>query len=180
MWDDVPHAHCGEASALAIGFQSGGVYLWDLVNDGVQMPIGPPTRPSLIARLRDHADRAAWGEFVDLYAPVVFRFARARGLQEADAADLTQEVLRLVATAMPRFDYSPTRGGFRAWLLHITKNRLRTFHRDTARALRLGAPIIDLDAARHFGKLSLAPSASLISLSSTSSMTLAPGAPAHL
>jgi RNA polymerase sigma-70 factor (ECF subfamily) len=110
------------------------------------MPIGPPTRPSLIARLRDHADRAAWAEFVDLYAPVVFRFARARGLQEADAADVTQEVLRSVAAAIPRFDYASTRGGFRAWLLHITKNRLRTFYRGTARAARLGAaPAIDLD-----------------------------------
>src|SRR5262245_4019876 len=98
------------------------------------MPIGPPTRPSLIARLRDHADQVAWTEFVDLYAPVVFRFARARGLQEADAADLTQEVLRSVAAAVPRFEYTPARGGFRAWLLHITKNRLRMFHRAAARA----------------------------------------------
>jgi RNA polymerase sigma-70 factor (ECF subfamily) len=111
------------------------------------MAIGPPTRPSLIARLRDHADRAAWGVFVDLYAPVVFRFARARGLQEADAADLTQDVLRSVAVAVPRFDYAPGRGGFRAWLLHITKNRLRSFHRAAGRAkARLGAdPVANLD-----------------------------------
>jgi GTP cyclohydrolase I len=60
----------------------------------------PSTRPSLLVRLRDFEDRHAWHEFVDLYAPVVFGYARSRGLQNADAADLTQEVLSQVAEAI--------------------------------------------------------------------------------
>ena len=59
-------------------------------------------------------DAAAWGEFVDLYAPVVYGFGCKQGLQDADAADLTQEVLSKVAGAAGRFQYDPTRGSFRA------------------------------------------------------------------
>jgi RNA polymerase sigma-70 factor (ECF subfamily) len=103
------------------------------------MSAGPPTRPSLIGRLRDRHDRAVWAEFVELYAPVVFGFARKRGLQEADAADLTQDVLRSVAGAITRFEYVPARGGFRAWLFHITRNHLYSFRRRSLRAARLTA-----------------------------------------
>jgi DNA-directed RNA polymerase specialized sigma24 family protein len=54
------------------------------------------TRPSLLVRIRDARDREAWGEFVEIYAPLVYKTARRRGLQDSDAADLTQEVLRSV------------------------------------------------------------------------------------
>ena len=47
------------------------------------------TRLSLLVRLRDARDDGAWSQFVDLYAPLVFGFARKHGLQDADAADLT-------------------------------------------------------------------------------------------
>jgi RNA polymerase sigma-70 factor (ECF subfamily) len=49
----------------------------------------PPTRPSLLVRLRDFQDRQAWAQFVEVYAPVVYGYLRKRGLQDADAADLT-------------------------------------------------------------------------------------------
>jgi RNA polymerase sigma-70 factor (ECF subfamily) len=52
------------------------------------MPEAPPTRPSLLVRLRDAQDERAWGQFVDLYAPLVYDYARRHGLQDADAADL--------------------------------------------------------------------------------------------
>lgn len=109
---------------------------------------GPPTRPSLLVRLVDHGDHAAWTEFVDLYAPVVFGYARRRGLQDADAADMTQEVFRSVAGAISRFDYAPARGGFRAWLFQITRNRVRSFLRQALRAAAVrdsGAPPGALD-----------------------------------
>ncbi|HEY8504769.1 MAG TPA: sigma-70 family RNA polymerase sigma factor, partial [Gemmataceae bacterium] len=91
------------------------------------MPDAPTTHPSLLLRLRDPDDRDAWGEFVDLYAPFVYGYARKRGLQDADAADLTQTVLRAVAGAVGRFDYSPARGSFRGWLFTIVRNKLRSF-----------------------------------------------------
>ena len=71
------------------------------------MADSPATRPSLLVRIRDGRDAGAWGQFVELYAPVVYGFARKRGLQDADAADLTQEVLRAVVSAVGRLDYDP-------------------------------------------------------------------------
>ena len=43
------------------------------------------TRLSLIARLSDHDDVAAWEEFVAIYVPLLYRLARQKGLQHADA-----------------------------------------------------------------------------------------------
>jgi len=85
------------------------------------------TRPSLLLRIRDTRDREAWEEFVEIYAPLVYGFARKHGLQSADAADLTQEVLRAVAGAAGRFEYDPGRGSFRGWLFTVVRNRLRNF-----------------------------------------------------
>ena len=54
------------------------------------MPVdeSPLTRASLLLQIRDGANQAAWQEFVNLYGPVVYGFARKRGLQDADAADI--------------------------------------------------------------------------------------------
>lgn len=87
----------------------------------------PATRHSLLVRIRDARDAEAWAQFVDLYAPLVYGFARRRGLQDADAADLTQEVLRAVARSAQRQDYDPARGPFRSWLFTIANNKLRNF-----------------------------------------------------
>src|SRR5262249_23587131 len=70
----------------------------------------PLTRASLLIRLRDPQDEGAWTEFVDLYAPLVYGYARKQGLQDADAADLTQDVLGAVAGAVDRLEYDPARG----------------------------------------------------------------------
>jgi len=87
----------------------------------------PATRASLLVRLRDPRDGRAWSEFVDLYAPLVYRFGCKQGLQDADAADLSQETLRAVAGGIGRLDYDPGRGSFRGWLFTIVRNRLRDF-----------------------------------------------------
>ena len=84
----------------------------------------PVTRASLLIRLRDRSDQGAWNEFVALYGPVIYRFARNRGLQDADAADMMQDVLRSVTGAIDRLDYDPQQGRFRGWLFTITRNRV--------------------------------------------------------
>ena len=43
----------------------------------------PETRASLILRLQDADDVAAWEEFVGIYSPVIFRVAAGRGFQSA-------------------------------------------------------------------------------------------------
>jgi RNA polymerase sigma-70 factor (ECF subfamily) len=85
------------------------------------------TRATLLVRIRDSRDREAWGQFVEIYAPLVYQAARRAGLQDADASDLTQDVLRSVARSIHRLDYDPRRGTFRSWLYTITRNALRRF-----------------------------------------------------
>jgi RNA polymerase sigma-70 factor (ECF subfamily) len=85
------------------------------------------TRASLLARLRDPRDRAAWGQFVELYGSLVYGFARQRGLQDADAADLTQDVFLAVARAMGRWRYDPSQGTFRGWLYGVTRHKVARF-----------------------------------------------------
>src|SRR5262245_21035935 len=88
------------------------------------MPEIPPTRASLLVRLRDPRDEAAWREFVELYGPLVYHYARKQGLQDADAADLGQEVLGAVAGAVGRLEYDPARGAFRNWLFTVVRRKL--------------------------------------------------------
>ncbi len=87
----------------------------------------PTTRPSLLVRIRDPSDGQAWSQFVEIYAPLVYGFARKHGLQDADAADLTHDTLRSVSGAVGRLDYNPKRGSFRGWLFTVVRNKLRDF-----------------------------------------------------
>jgi RNA polymerase sigma-70 factor (ECF subfamily) len=80
-----------------------------------------------LVRVRDPGDGPAWARFVEIYAPLIYGYARKKGLQDADAADVTQEVLGAVAPAIRRLDYDPHRGSFRGWLFTIVRNELRTF-----------------------------------------------------
>jgi RNA polymerase sigma-70 factor (ECF subfamily) len=92
------------------------------------MAESPNTRASLLVRLRDARDDQAWSQFVGLYAPLIYGYARKQGLQDADAADVTQDALRAVAGAVGKLEYDPKRGTFRSWLFTIVRNKLRNWH----------------------------------------------------
>jgi RNA polymerase sigma-70 factor (ECF subfamily) len=101
---------------------------------------GMETRRTLLERVRSSSDHLAWDEFVALYGPLVFRFARGRGAAEADAADVSQEVMRVVARVMPDFEYDPARGSFRSWLYTVTRRQLARHFRREARGRRIEVP----------------------------------------
>lgn len=91
------------------------------------MEESPVTRASLLVRIRDGQDHDAWRQFYRIYAPLVYGFARQRGLQDADAADVMQDVLRSVARSAGRLEYDPQRGTFRGWLFTVTRNKVFNF-----------------------------------------------------
>jgi RNA polymerase sigma-70 factor, ECF subfamily len=81
----------------------------------------PETRHSLLHRLYDRADTAAWSEFCTIYEPVIYRFAKRYGLQDADAREVSQEVLLVVSRKVEVFD-TQANGRFRGWLSAIARH----------------------------------------------------------
>jgi RNA polymerase sigma factor (sigma-70 family) len=82
----------------------------------------PETRASLLIRLRNLDDTEAWGEFMQIYEPLIRRYIGRRGMQDADAADIAQEVLISVMRSIGRWDPSPDRGRFRTWLYTVVSH----------------------------------------------------------
>jgi RNA polymerase sigma-70 factor (ECF subfamily) len=87
---------------------------------------------TLLDRLRQAGDEAAWCRLVDLYTPLLFGWARRCGESEEDAADLIQEVFVTLVQILPSFQYDRS-GRFRHWLRTILLNKLRDRKRRAAR-----------------------------------------------
>lgn len=88
------------------------------------------TSITLLDRVRGGTDPDAWGRFVRLYSPLIYHWARRCGLQECDAADLAQDVFAALLRKLSAF--TPTSGGFRAWLRTVTMNLWRDRSRRVA------------------------------------------------
>ena len=87
----------------------------------------PTTRVTFLARLRqDPADQAAWGSFVERYGRHIYRWCRLWKLQDADAEDVTQDILTKLAQKLRDFRYDPARS-FRGWLKTIAHHAWRDF-----------------------------------------------------
>lgn len=84
----------------------------------------PETRDSLLVQVRDPGNRDAWERFASIYRPVIVRIAVARGLQHADAQDLSQQVLMAVAGAVGDWEKRDESTKFRHWLSRVTKNAI--------------------------------------------------------
>jgi RNA polymerase sigma-70 factor (ECF subfamily) len=93
------------------------------------MPLFPTTRLSLLLRIRDTSNQAAWEEFVATYSPAIYRFARQKGLQDADARDLAQNTLAAVADRIGDWKVDNDRARFRTWLARIALNQTITMFR---------------------------------------------------
>jgi RNA polymerase sigma-70 factor (ECF subfamily) len=108
------------------------------------------TSASLLERLRQPSDAAAWERLVHLYTPLLRGWLRRHLVEDNDADDLVQEVLQVLVQELPQFHYDPQRGSFRGWLRTITVHRVRMFWRSRrARPLATG----DSDMARKLDEL---------------------------
>jgi RNA polymerase sigma factor (sigma-70 family) len=98
----------------------------------------PTTCQTLLARLRhDPANEAAWGEFVEHYGRHIYRWCRQWGLQDADAEDVTQEILLKLARKLRDFAYNPE-SSFRGWLKTVAHHAWRDFVDGRSRARPIG------------------------------------------
>src|SRR5262245_2782555 len=84
----------------------------------------PDTSLSLLARLPQMSDGAAWERLTHLYTPLICGWLRRAPLQPSDADDLLQDVLTAVVRKVPEFRHDGRPGAFRCWLRMITVNRL--------------------------------------------------------
>jgi RNA polymerase sigma-70 factor (ECF subfamily) len=86
----------------------------------------------LLLRVKDPDDHDAWLQFAEIYQPIIYRMARRRGLQDADAQDLSQKVLASVSERIADWEHNPDRGRFSTWLTVVTRNAII----DSVRRLR--------------------------------------------
>jgi RNA polymerase sigma-70 factor (ECF subfamily) len=82
------------------------------------------TRATLLEKMKNPGDDTSWQEFFDIYWQLLYGFARKAGLSDAEAQDVVQETLVVVAKQMPTFKYDPALGTFKAWLLTQTRWRI--------------------------------------------------------
>ena len=82
------------------------------------------TRASLLQRVRDPRDQESWREFFHIYEPLLYRYARVRGLDRDSSEDLAQQCLALLTEKMPSFEYAREKGGFKHWLRRIANNKV--------------------------------------------------------
>jgi RNA polymerase sigma-70 factor (ECF subfamily) len=80
------------------------------------------TDVSLLMRVgHDPGNEQAWRDFVKRYGRQIYLWCRRWQLQDADAEDVTQNVLVILAEKMREFRYDAS-GSFRAWLKTVTQH----------------------------------------------------------
>ena len=87
------------------------------------------THPSLLSRLQDHEDQAAWREFDLRYRDLILRYCRRKGLQASDAEDVRQMVMLNMARQLRTFVYQPRKGRFRDYLGRTVANAIHRYYR---------------------------------------------------
>src|SRR5580693_8053163 len=87
----------------------------------------PTTRITLLTQLRqDPSDQAGWDEFVERYGRHIYRWCRQWRLQDADAEDVTQDILLKLSQTLRAFAYDPSLS-FRGWLKTVAHHAWRDF-----------------------------------------------------
>jgi RNA polymerase sigma-70 factor (ECF subfamily) len=79
------------------------------------------------------SDPAAWDRLVRLYAPLIAHWCKRWSLQDADSADIIQDVLQAVAAHIDDFRKDRAGDTFRGWLRTITRNKVSDHFRRRVR-----------------------------------------------
>jgi RNA polymerase sigma factor (sigma-70 family) len=92
-----------------------------------------PTRTSLLRRLKQWDDQESWRDFFDTYSKLIYRAAVKAGLNDAEAQDVVQDTVIVVAKKMEDFKYDPELDSFKGWLLYLTRKRIALHYRKRER-----------------------------------------------
>ena len=88
-----------------------------------------PTRESLLRRLKSWDDQESWGDFFNTYWRLIYGAALKAGLNEAQAQDVVQDTIIVVAKKMKDFTYDRAIDSFKGWLLYLTRKRIALEYR---------------------------------------------------
>lgn len=111
-------------------YVEGMVFLGEFVTGpNVNRYEGTGKTPSSLLEQVKGKDADAWERLVHLFTPLVYRWCRNADLQEADAADVGQEVFKAVLRGVDNFNHGQSGATMRGWLRAITANKIRDFWR---------------------------------------------------
>ena len=88
-----------------------------------------PTRESLLRRLKSWDDQESWADFFNTYWRLIYSAALKAGLNEAQAQDVVQDTIIVVAKKMKDFTYDREIDSFKGWLLYLTRKRIALEYR---------------------------------------------------
>ena len=88
-----------------------------------------PTRESLLRRLKSWDDQESWADFFNTYWRLIYSAALKAGLNEAQAQDVVQDTIIVVAKKMKDFTYDRAIDSFKGWLLYLTRKRIALEYR---------------------------------------------------
>lgn len=94
----------------------------------VPLADGPSTSSTWLLAIRGF-DETAWETLAESYGPLIYSYARSRGLQDADAGDIVQEAFQRVANSISKFDRTQPGHRLRKWIITIAANLVRDFQR---------------------------------------------------
>lgn len=83
---------------------------------------------SLLDHLCHQPEESHWVRFVDLFTPILRRWASRLGIPPADIEDMLQQVYITLFRKLPDFKYDPNRS-FRAWLWTLFHRQSIDWHR---------------------------------------------------
>lgn len=88
-----------------------------------------PTRQSLLGRLKHWEDQDSWRDFFETYWKLIYATAVKSGLNDAEAQDVVQDTVIIVARKIADFKYDPAVDSFKGWLLYLTRKRIALQYR---------------------------------------------------